>query len=82
MIVWGEWRVTGIPSIGDYVQADVVHKMFGVKDTQEGFVSEVTDDAVYFFGISRDPNWSAERWRLGKLPDHLSVTRSKKLVVT
>lgn len=89
-IVWEpEWRHFGMPEIGDYVQLRSEHEVTGDLRTEEGFVVAMVleDDGVVYLRLHTDPavkpqdeRWWIHCWRLGALPEYVSVHRSRDIL--
>ena len=80
MIVWEpEWRTTGIPKLGDYVQLQLMHRDTGVFDIQEGvfgglYSYMLTTYVVVIPELSGGP-WNVCKWRRGALPEFTAMDR-------
>lgn len=88
MMAWEpQWRYSGGPAIGDYIQVDWEYPTSGDSGRHEGLVVAVNEDGVVKMSpegpseVERE-NPYAVRWRKGALPEYDEASDRRELEET
>lgn len=74
-IVWGPWRSSGMPALGDYIQVRWVFVSDGERGVSEGWVAGIEGSIIMLSPVTpkRPLEWPiAVRYRQGAFPEHNS----------